>query len=289
MLIQFLVNGFLNGIIIALTALGFAVVYNTTRIFHIAYSVLYIIAPYCVLAVSKHAGYPLWIGITAAISVTVLLSMAIQYFVYYPIEKKKGSLNVLLICSIGLMVIGINTIALIFGNETQILNPALSETYKAGGLILTHTQLMQFIIGSLVIGAFFLVLQFSQFGIKTRAMRDDPELCNIYRINLPLFKLSLYAISGLFIAIAGVLVAWDIGVDPYVGMPLLLNAVVALIIGGIGKFYAPVLGGVILGLLQSIVVWKFSANWQETVTFGILIIFLLFKPEGLFGEKRRVA
>jgi len=68
---------------------------------------------------------------------------------------------------------------------------------------------------------------------------------------------------------------------------MLLNAVVALIIGGIGRFEAPILGGFIIGILQALSVWVFSARWQDAVTFTLLIIFLLFRPQGLIGEKRR--
>jgi branched-chain amino acid transport system permease protein len=71
-------------------------------------------------------------------------------------------------------------------------------------------------------------------------------------------------------------------------MPMLLNAIVALIIGGIGKFHAPIVGGFIIGILQSLVIWKFSANWMEGVSFVLLILFLIFRPQGLFGEKQRL-
>ena len=76
--------------------------------------------------------------------------------------------------------------------------------------------------------------------------------------------------------------------DPYVGMPMLLSAVVALIIGGVGRFEAPILGGFIIGILQSLAVWVFSSRWQDAVTFTLLILFLLLRPQGLLGEKQRV-
>jgi branched-chain amino acid transport system permease protein len=239
------------------------------------------------MAISKQAGYALWIAIVIAILLTILISMLIHLIVYNPIEKKKGSLNILMISSIGVMIIGINTIALIFGNETQILNLDLSKTFHIGQIVITHNQLLQLTVGISILVFFLLLLKFSQFGIKTRALRDNPELCNIYQMNVPVFKLKLYALSGFFISIAGILMAWDIGVNPYIGMPMFLNAIVALIIGGIGKFLAPILGGIIIGLLQSLVVWQFSSNWQEAVTFTVLILFLLLRPQGIFGEKIR--
>ena len=81
--------------------------------------------------------------------------------------------------------------------------------------------------------------------------------------------------------------AQDIGMDPYVGLPMILNVFVAMIIGGTGKFVAPVLGGLIIGLVQALVVWQFSANWQEAITFLLLIGFLLFRPQGILGKKIR--
>ena len=94
-------------------------------------------------------------------------------------------------------------------------------------------------------------------------------------------------LSSFFAAIASCLIAYDVGMNPYVGMPVLLNAVVALIIGGVGRFEAPVLGGLIIGILQSFVVYFASARWQDAVTFSLLIIFLLLRPQGILGEKIR--
>jgi branched-chain amino acid transport system permease protein len=100
-------------------------------------------------------------------------------------------------------------------------------------------------------------------------------------------RLILFILSGFFAALGGGLVAYDVGMDPYVGMPMLLNAVVALIIGGMGRFEAPIIGGFIIGILQAMVVWAFSSRWQDAVTFTLLILFLLFRPQGLMGEKKR--
>ena len=83
------------------------------------------------------------------------------------------------------------------------------------------------------------------------------------------------------------MVSYDVGMDPYVGMPVLLTSVVALIVGGVGDFKAPVVGGLIIGMLQSMAVLLFSARWQDGVTFTLLIVFLMFRPYGILGEKQR--
>lgn len=284
---QLLINGIITGSIYAIVALGFAIVYNTTHIFHIAYAALYMAAPYFVYLFYKTIGWALFPSILMAVLIIMLISVIIEHLVYKPLIKRHSSLNVILISSLGVMIICINLIAMFFGNEIKILNQNISGSVEFAGMLITHTQLIQFFVSSTLIILFFVFLKFSKFGIQARAMRDNETLSEMFGLKIYSFRLQLFALSAFFAAAGGVLMAWDVGMDPYVGFPMLLNAVVALIIGGVGKFHAPVIGGFILGVLHALTIWKFSANWLDAVSFGVLIIFLLFRPQGLFGEKTR--
>jgi len=287
MLIQFLVNGIVMGSIYALVSLGFALVYNTTRIFHIAYAVIYMFGPYMILTFFHGLGLNLFVSFTIAIILTMILSMIMELLVYRPLTKKKSSLNIVLISSIGVMIVLINTIAIFYGNETKILNPDISKTLTLGNVILTYTQAAQLLISVALLGLFLLFLKFSKFGIMTRAMRDDDVLSLVFGMDIYRMRYVLFGLSGFFAAVGGGLVAYDVGMDPYVGLPMLLNAFVALVIGGIGRFEAPIVGGFIIGILQALTVLVFSAQWQDAITFLLLILFLVFRPQGLLGEKQR--
>lgn len=288
MLLQLLANGIIMGSIYALVSLGFALVYNTTRIFHIAYAAIYMFASYMLFTFYKSLQFPLIVAFAGSILLTMLLSLSIEYLIYKPLNKKNSSLNVAMISSIGAMIVIINMVAMFYGNETQILNPNISKSVTIGNIILTYAQLAQFFVCVLFILLFLIFLKYTQFGIKTRAMRDDPVLCTVFGLDLNKMRIALFALSASFAAIGSGLVAYDVGMDPYVGMPMLLNAVVALIIGGVGRFEAPILGGFIIGILQSLAVWMFSSRWQDAVTFSLLILFLLVRPQGLLGEKQRL-
>jgi len=287
MLIQLLINGFIMGSIYSLVSLGYALIYNTTKTFHIAYAVIYMFCPYMFLTFHNKLGLNLVSALSISIISTIILSLLIETLVYQPLEKKKSSLNIIMISSIGVMTVVINLIAMSYGSETKIINKRISESVSIGDIIITHTQLYQFVTSILILGTFLLILKYSNFGIKTRAMRDNNLLCSVFGLSISKFRILLFAVSGLFAAIGGFLVAYDVGMDPYVGMPMLLNAVVALIIGGVGKFEGPIVGGFIIGILQSLTVWVFSSRWQSAVTFVLLIIFLLFRPQGILGEKQR--
>jgi len=287
MFLQLLANGIIMGSIYALVALGFALVYNTTRIFHIAYAVLYMFTPYMILTFYKNLGFPFYLSFPIAILLTIFLSVLMEITIYRPLSKKKSSSSVILISSLGIMIVVINIVAMFYGNETKILNPNISKSLSIGNIIITYSQLYQLGLSLLVIILFMTFLKFSKFGIKTRAMRDDEVLCTVFGMDIYKMRLVLFILSGFFAALGGGLVAYDVGMDPYVGMPMLLNAVVALIIGGMGRFEAPIIGGFIIGILQAMAVWAFSSRWQDAVTFSLLILFLLFRPQGLMGEKKR--
>jgi len=128
MLIQLLANGIVMGSIYAIVALGFALVYNTTRIFHIAYAVVYMFAPYMLLSFYHSLQLPLLIAFFFAILCTIGLSLLIEYAVYRPLNKRNSSLNVIMISSIGIMIVVINIVAMLYGNETKIIHRAISSS-----------------------------------------------------------------------------------------------------------------------------------------------------------------
>jgi len=288
MLIQFLINGLVTGGIYALAALGFALVYNTTRIFHLAYAALYMFTPYMLLTFYVTIGVPFILSLIISVLFTMFLSLSFEYLVYKPLNKNRSSAEVILISSLGIMIIVINLIALFYGNETKIIESSISDSISFGNIIITYNQLWQFGVSVILLVVFFVFLGNSKFGQKARALRDDTELFTVMGYNVYGMRNLLFLLSGLFVAVSSNLVAFDVGMDPYVGLPMLLNALVALIIGGVGRFEAPVLGGFIIGLLQALTVWAFSARWQDAITFLLLILFLVFRPQGLLGEKQRV-
>jgi len=273
--------------IYGVVALGFALVYNTTRIFHIAYAAIYMVAPYLLMFSMQSLGLPLFVSILLAVLGTILIGYAVDILIYSPLAKRNSSSNVIMVSSIGAMIIIINVVAIIFGNETKIVNPGVSQSITIGKILVTYTQVFQFVTALFLFLLFFIFLKFSRFGIITRAYRDDEKLASVLGTNIPAIKRLLFILSSAFAAVGSCLIAYDVGMNPYVGMPMLLNAVVALIIGGVGRFEAPVLGGVLIGVLQSLVVYFSSARWQDAVTFLLLILFLLLRPQGILGEKMR--
>lgn len=287
MIFQFLINGLITGSIYALAALGFALVYNTTKIFHIAIAGVYVLSAYVSWHFTVNIGLPIVLAILISVILTALVSLLIERLFYFPLYRSNNSLNVFLITSLGLYIVLTNLIILIWGNESKSFSPEISNVYQFSEIVITYKQVYQFSISLIIIVTFFAFLNLSKTGLHIKAIRDDRELYQLFGFSLAKIRLIVFSLSGAIISIASSMNAWDVGMDPFNGMPMLLNSFVALIIGGLGRFESCVIGGILLGIIQSLVVWQWSSQWQLSFTFIILVIFLVVRPQGFIGEKYR--
>ncbi len=288
MLIQLLANGLVNGCLYALVAIGFALIYNTTKIFHVAHGAIYTVGAYICYFFMVEKGWPLAVAVGIAVGCSGLLGALVEAWIYAPLARRGAPLLVSLLSSLGLYVALVNVIAMFFGNQTRVLWPGVQRTYSIVGVTLTRPQFWQVAAAAIIVPGLVLFLKFTNWGRIIRAVRDNPTLAMVMGINQESVRLWVFVVGSAVTALASILVALDVGVDPNVGMPMLLTAAVALIVGGVGTFEGPVVGGFILGVLQGLVVWEISARWMDAVTFGVLIVFLLFRPWGLAGRRRRI-
>lgn len=287
MFVQFIINGLITGVLYSLLAIGFALVYNTTRIFHIAAAGIYVFSAYMFWLFSVRLGLPLWLATLVAIILTMGLSLSTEAAVYRPLKRLKASLNVTMIASIGLMTVIVNLVAMFFGNETKVVINEILPTFIFGNLIITTPQMYQAVIGILIIVTFLILLSATNWGKRLRALSADETLFTTLGYNLSATRTLVFLSSGTFIAAASCLTVYDVGMDPNMGMNVLISAVVAMIIGGVGRFSTCLLGGITLGVLQAVTVYFFSSNWQNAVTFLVLLIFLFLRPQGIAGYKQR--
>lgn len=276
-----------TGAIYALVASGYSLVYSTTRIFHVAYAAVFTFGSYMTL-LTYRTGLPLWASVLLAGLLSAILSVLINGMVYEPMKRRGGHANVYLISSIGVLVVLENALALAFGAETQVFTTELSPSIALSTTILSRNQLYQFLSSAAILAVLMTMLKRSSWGLRIRAIRDDEALYRILGFKSSLIRPFLFAVSGFMASVAGSLVGFDVGCSPYMGMPILLNSFVAMILGGIGSLGAPIVGGVILGLMQSCAALLFSTQWQPAVTFLVLLIVLLVRPQGFLGERGRL-
>lgn len=284
---QIFMNGLISGGAIALLAIAFQLVYLPTRVFFIGLAGLYALAPYSALATQK-AGAPPVVCVIGAVAVVVVVSLLCELLNHAPLARGAASDGAHLVSSLGIYIVLVQLIAIVWGNDTKSLRVGLDSTAHFGGAVLTGSQLVMAGVTCVALLAFWWILRASDIGLRLRALADNPTQFALFGYNVNSYRLIAFAIAGTFAAASSLLTAYDVGFDPYTGLHAVLLAVVAVIVGGRHSFLGPAVGGLLLGFIRGQIVWHFSARWQEAVTFAVLVLFLLLRPQGLFGQQSRL-
>ncbi len=287
MLFQFILNGFITGLLYALLAMAFSLTYNTTRVFSIAYAGVVVSACFIHYWLIKMLGLPFWAAVPLTLLIAGLLNTLSEKCIYQPLEKRGSTHNSILVASIGLFIILTNLLAMLFGNENKTFSQSIYNSLKFGNIIITRMQLIQLVVSGLLAAGVLMALRKTNLGLKINALSHDRLLFEVFGHNALRLRLVLYFISGVLGAAVSLLIGYDVGFDPYFGMGLLLNALVVMILGGFGSFKGALIGGLILGILQSLSVYFFEARWETAITFLLLVLILIFRPQGIFGVKQR--
>ena len=286
-MLQVVINGLIRGILLSLVAIGFALAYNTTRVFHIAAAALYVFAAYMMHWAATKLGLPILVAGLAAVGLTMILSLFIELTVYHPLKKRNASNEVAMIASIGLMTVIIPLLVMGFGSATKKFGDGMLPSFQVGHIDLTTPQMAQLLIGATAVILFLVFISMTSWGMRLRALSTDEALYETLGYSTRRSRVVAFLLSGAYIALASCLSAYDIGINPDMGMDMLISAMVAMVIGGVGRFGTCVAGGLVLGVLQAVTAYEISDNWKTAVTFIILILLLFLRPQGLAGIKTR--
>jgi len=285
---QLLLNGLAAGSIFAIVSLGFALVYGTTRTLHIAHGIVYTISGYLFLSAITSFQFPLFLAILTGVVGAAGVGVLTELVIYRPLFKRNAHSAITLISSLGIYIILQNLAAIVFGNQTRILNYHTANAYIFGGVVLSEVQLLGLVSVIVITLSYSVTFKYTRFGKTLTAISSNPLLAEVIGIDIKLYRLMVFALGSVLAGIGAMLSVADVGIDPNVGFSAVLIAIVAVIVGGVRNFGGAILGGLLLGLLQSFSSWVLSSRWQSAIVFVILTTFLLFRPEGLLGVRMRL-
>lgn len=283
---QFVLNSFIAGSIYTLMALGFNLIYSTTKFFNFAHGVMAAIGGYTVFYFAKILGLNIYFSIFIGIFLSGFIGYFLYKFIYLPLKKRRASNMVLLIASLGAFTAIQAIITILFNPEYKTLVDEISipKSYEIFGGIITQTQVVILVSAFLVFVCLLLLLYKTQFGKVLRAISDDEEVARIIGINTNKIIGYAFFIASAIAGLAGILVGFDTGIEPTIGLNLLLKGVIASIVGGIGNIYGGILGSFLLGFVENFGIWKVSSEWKEAIAFLLLIVFLIFRPNGIINK-----
>ncbi|HEY1490240.1 MAG TPA: branched-chain amino acid ABC transporter permease [Verrucomicrobiae bacterium] len=291
---QQLINGLALGSILALIALGYTMVYGILRFINFAHGDIFMLGAFAgfylapkvatVLPTPSIGGGLAVMGISMAICAVV--GIVIERFAYRPL-RRRPKLTVL-ITAIGVSLFLEYTGQFIFGAAPKRF-PEIIPVYpvaKLGGLSLNSNQLIVFGVTLILLLALRFIVLKTKIGMAMRALAFNPEAAALMGINTDVVISFTFGLGSALAAAAGILFAVNYpAIDPLMGILPGLKAFVAAVLGGIGNLPGAALGGIIIGVTETLVAGYISSTYRDAIAFGILILILLIKPSGLLGKK----
>jgi branched-chain amino acid transport system permease protein len=285
--LQLLCNGIVTGCALGIVAVSFSFVYATTKIFHVAHAGVYTMGGYVAWSMLRH-GLPAPLAFLIAIAACTALGALIQGVLYARLERRRATHLVVLIASLGTLAVIQNILAAVYtANILRFDLPRGSEVFHLGGNVrLTMTQILTVLLS---LAAYAGVMWFSHgtiLGKQIRAVASNPFLAEITRLEPRRVHVYVMAIASALVCLPGILVPLDFGLQPYNGITPLLTATIAMIAGGVGSITGAFVLAIVIAELQNMSLLFIPGEWSIGVTFFIFVIFMLFRPTGLFAAAR---
>jgi branched-chain amino acid transport system permease protein len=284
--LQLLATGLVTGCALGVVAISFSLVYATTKIFHVAHAGIYTLAGYLAWSLVSF-GAPLLLATIVSIVACTALGALIQSQLYARLERRRATHLVVLIASLGALAVIQNIIAAIYTpNILQFPLPWSNQVASFGPVRLTYTQLLTILVSIIAYAGTMLFAHRTILGKRIRAVASNPMLADITRLQPHTVYIYVIAIASALVCLPGVLVPLDLGLQPYNGVTPLLTATIAMIAGGVGSITGAFVLSLVIAVLQNLSLLVMPGEWSIGITFFIFVIFMLFRPTGLFALQR---
>jgi branched-chain amino acid transport system permease protein len=295
--LQQLLNGLSLGSIYALIALGYTMVYGILKLINFAHGEVFMIGAYAgyfaagALGVDQAgaAGFPLYMAVLVLVlsmSAAAVLGVSIEFLAYRPVRSAPRLTP--LITAIGVSLFLQNAAMLAFEAKPRPYPPILREVrFELGGLIITNVKLTIFVVAIALMVGLNWFIQRTWTGKAMRAVSTNIDAARLMGVDTDRIIRATFAIGSALAAAGGILFGLDqIIINPLMGVLTGLKAFVAAVLGGIGNIRGAVLGGLLIGLAEQLTAGYLSPDYRDAVTFVILIVILILRPEGLLGVVR---
>ncbi|KSV59029.1 branched-chain amino acid ABC transporter permease [Acetivibrio ethanolgignens] len=286
MLIQQFFNGLALGMGYALIAVGYSLVFGILRLVNFSHGAIYAFgAEMAMVFIGMKFG--IVPGILASMILTGILGVTIDKMALEPLRKKKSLPIASLITTIGISNIVTNLMIVFLGSEKRSFPKLFRQgAVQLGSITISYTQIIMCVVSlSLMLLLVFIVYK-TKIGLAMRASEQNAKAANMMGVNVNFVISFTFFLAGISATIAGVLVGgyYQI-VYPNMGFMAGLKAFAAAVLGGIGSLPGALLGGLIIGVSESMAATFLGSTYRDSIAFVILIIVLIVRPRGLFGRK----
>ena len=290
-ILQILSAGLIIGGIYALIAVGLNLIYGTMRLLNIAHGELIMLGAYVTYWLHTLYGVSPLISMFLVVALCALIGITVCRVIFLPIIKTSRTVVVLesnsLLIFFGLSIIFSNTASLLWTADIRGYS-YLTKVVTIAGVPLMYNRLVALIVSLLVCLVCYLIIQKTMIGKAIRALIQDREASQLVGINTNFIYFISFSMAFAMAGLAGCLLSMFYEITPFMGLPYTIIAFIVIVLGGLGNVLGSLLGGFLLGILETVGVSITSPGLRPILSYSVFILVILLRPEGLFSRKGRV-
>jgi len=284
LVLQLFFTGLGIGAVYALVALGFVLIFRATNVVNFAQGEFAMVGAYLMVVFAVDLQWPYGWSFLAALGGMALLGVVFNLGVYYPLRNR--TFLPVIIATIGASIFLANTVLALYGPQPQVLSGWFETPGIQLGPVYLDTQYLLILAVTLVLVAFnYWFFEHTLLGKKLQATSQDKEMASLLGIPIAAMIMLTFVYSALLAGVAGILVAPILFVSIQMGSTIALKAFAATIIGGFGDVTGAIIGGLALGVIETFGAAYISVPYKDGFAFLVLVAFLIFRPQGIFGER----
>jgi branched-chain amino acid transport system permease protein len=286
MFLQQLINGLTLGSTYSLLAIGFTLVLGLLQMLNIAHGDVFMIGAFLGLTFSL-LGMPLYLALILAMIGAGLLAVIIERLCFRPLRKAHFLMPLLSTIAFGILLQNVAT--QMWGSEPSRYPQTMEITqFHLGSVQISSIDIIILVVSLGFMIGIDLFVKKTRFGRAMRATSEKPQTASILGVDVNMVIIVTFFASGALAGIAGVLTALVyLQITPFIGIRQGLIGMVAMVIGGVGSLRGAMIGGLMIGIIEIMNDAYFTASYRDIILFGLFFVFIVFKPEGLFGAKER--
>ena len=282
-ILQQALNGLAIGAVYTLIALGLTVVFGILGIAHFAHGSVAMFGGYLTFVFTERLGLPFFAAMGLAMVAGAVMGLLIERLAYRPVRDAPHINAFIIALGLTMMIEGMNL--LLFGADQVVIQTPYRGVFNVAGIAIAQLRVLVILTACVLIGIISLLISRTKTGKSIRAVAQNRQAAVLMGVNVSMVSLVVFGISSALGVSAGALIGALLAIAPGVGEGLAVKGFAVLILGGLGSILGAIVGGLILGVSEAMAAGFISSAYKDVIAFLVMIIVLLFRPEGLLGKR----
>lgn len=282
-ILQQALNGLAIGAVYTLIALGLTVVFGILGIAHFAHGSVAMFGGYLTFVFTERLGLPFFAAMGLAMLAGAVLGLLIERLAYRPVQDAPHINAFIIALGLTMMIEGLNL--LVFGADQVVIQTPYRGVFNVAGIAIAQLRVLVILTACVLIGIIAMLISRTKTGKSIRAVAQNRQAAVLMGVNVSMVSLVVFAISSALGVSAGALIGALLAIAPGVGEGLAVKGFAVLILGGLGSIPGAIVGGLILGVSEAMAAGFISSAYKDVIAFLVMIVVLLFRPEGLMGKR----